>query len=114
MSGYTDYRFRFPVTGIAQALAGFDALRQVGLMPADGLPLNMLGDPINADGETVPLDEDTGSFPGVAFMGRRSGAHFYIHIRSAVPPVALPVSPAVFGLEDVSVEASAAVLGVWA
>jgi hypothetical protein len=113
MSGYADYRFRFPASGIAQALAGFDALRQVGLVPAEGLPLNMLGDPINASGETVAFDDETGGLPGAVFIGRRSGAHFYIHIRSSIDPASLPVSPAAFGLETTTAEQSAAVLGVW-
>lgn len=114
MNVYFDYRFRFPIGGIASALAGFAALRQVGLLPSDGLPLNMLGDPINAAGEAVAFDEDAGGFPGVAFYGRRSGAHFYIHIRSTVDPATLPVSPATFGLETVTAEESAAVLGAYA
>lgn len=107
MNGYYDYRFRFPVAGIAQALTGFAALRQVGLLPAEGLPANMLGEPLDATG--APTDAED-----AAFVGRRSGDHFHVHIRSRVDPATLPVSPATFGLEPVTEADSAAVLGVWA
>lgn len=126
---YFDYRFRFPVAGIAQALGGFAALRAAGVMPADGLPANMLGDPLDVAGALVMPDAG-GELSGVAFRGRRGSAaivskdwtipargdtgYFYIHIRSTIDPATLPVSPAAFGLETVSAEESAAVLGAYA
>ena len=50
---YFDYRFRFPADGLTQAVAAFDALRAAGILPADSLPFNLLGDPIEQDGKVV-------------------------------------------------------------
>jgi hypothetical protein len=122
---YYDYRFRFPADGLAQAVAAFDLLRSAGLLPADALPSNMLGDPIEQDGKVVAFgrqgrpamsftDPNTNEVIAVAATGDPETV--YIHIRSEVPPSGLPgeFDPAAFGLSPTSAAESAAVLGVWA
>jgi hypothetical protein len=122
---YYDYRFRFPADGLAQAVVAFDALRAAGLLSADALPSNMLGDPIEQDGKVVAFgrpgrdsitytDPDTEETVVVPAIG--DPAMVYIHIRSEVPPVSLPdgFDPSAFGLIPIEPGESAAVLGVWA
>jgi hypothetical protein len=122
---YFDYRFRFPADGLTQAVAAFDALRAAGILPADSLPSNMLGDPIEQDGKVVAfgrsgragltyIDPDTAETVVVPAIG--DPGMVYVHIRSEVAPDGLPAGfdPSVFGLVPVSAEDSAAVLGVWA
>lgn len=70
-------------------------------------PTNMLGDPLDAEGQPAGPDD-------AAFLGRRSGDYIYIHVRAATPPGAIGVDPAAYGMEPVSEAESAAVLGVWA
>jgi len=124
---YYDYRFRF--TDLVRALQAIQALRNGGLLPPQGLPTNMLGDPRNASGDYEP---DPAL---VAFCGRKGSAemHFrtedgdddvvpargdpaywYVAIRSDIPPQRLNLNPADFGLEVTDPAESAAVLGVWA
>lgn len=95
-----DYRFRFPVTGWADALA---ALAAVG-----GRVGNMLGDPLDGDGQ-VTNDPDS-----AVARGRTRAGWVYIHIRTEVAPDALPIDPADYGMEAISAEGAASVLGVWA
>jgi hypothetical protein len=125
MISYTDYRYRFPVAGLVLAVDAFDALRAAGLLPLDGLPANMLGDPIVLNGVAVAkgragraavqtIDPDTGAPVTLPAVG--DPTQIYVHIRSSTSPLELPTGfdPAVFGLVPTTVEESSAVLGVWA
>ncbi len=103
MSTYQDYRYRFRLAQIATALGVLPALRTAGLLGGD-MPANMLGDPLDATGTVT-------SSP--VFFGRVADGWVYLHVRSSAPPGLLP-DVASFGLEAVSAEASAAILGVWA
>lgn len=118
MSAYFDYRLRFPVSGIARAIAG---LRAAGVLGSD----NMLGDSLDASGVYVS------SAKAAVFCGRRGRASFkymdegvkqtspamgdpayiYIHVRSAAE---ITVNLADYGMETVESDVSATVLGVWA
>lgn len=125
MTTYSDYRYRFPLAGLALAVDAFAALRAGGLLPPDGLPENMLGDPISLNGEMVArgragraavdtTDPDTGSAVTIPAIG--DPAMVYVHIRSSTAPSELPpgFDPAAYGLVATTAEESAAVLGVWA
>lgn len=125
MTEYTDYRYRFPVAGLALAADAFSALRAAGLLAAEGLPENMLGDPVLLNGALVTrgragraaveyTDGDSGELVQLPAAGDPD--FVYIHIRSEVPPSDLPASfsPAAYGLVETTPEESAAVLGVWA
>jgi hypothetical protein len=125
MSAYHDYRYRFPVGGLARATEAFAALRAAGLLPAEGLPENMLGDPLLLDGAEVARGRsgraawsyaDPVSGAPVAVPACGDPGSVYVHIRSDVAPSQLPpgFDPAAYGLTATTVEESAAVLGVWA
>ena len=57
---------------------------------------------------------DPDTHQAVDVPARGDPAFYYIHIRSDVPPSALPFDPAAFGLVPSDPIESAAVLGVWA
>ena len=106
MSEYFDYRYRFPVAGIAQAIGLLDALRAKNLL-GEGTLKDMLGGPLGRDGTPVPEGEE-------AFRGTESDGYVYLHTRATVDPKDLGIDISVFGLEPVDEETSSAVLGVWA
>lgn len=127
MTAYFDYRFKF--ADLSRALLGFAPLRVAGILPLDGIPQNMLGDPRDATGAYTTDPEK------IAWIGRKGTAAssytdengqtvnvpavgdptlFYVAIRSDVPPDKIGVDPADFGLEVCDPAESAAVLGVWA
>lgn len=125
MTEYTDYRYKFPLSGLALAVDAFDALRAAGLLPLDGLPENMLGDPILAGGVVVAkgragraafsyTDEASGETVNVPATG--DPEMIYVHIRSRVGLGDLPsgFNPSAYGLTATTPEESAPVLGVWA
>jgi hypothetical protein len=125
MSTYADYRYRFPLAGLLLAAEAFTALRLVGVLPPDGLPDNMLGEPVLLNGAVITAgragraaleytDPDTEQLVQLPAAG--DPAFVYVHIRSLVQPEQLPAGfdPAAFGLVATSPDESAAVLGVWA
>lgn len=95
-----DYRFRFPVSGWDDAMA---ALAAVG-----GRVGNMLGDMLDATGQ-VTDDPDS-----AVARGRAQAGWMYIHIRTEVAPESLPIDPADYGMQPISTDGAASVLGVWA
>jgi hypothetical protein len=105
MSEYFDYRYRFPLSGLVKALSVMDALRNANLMLGNR-PLNMLGGPLDEHAE--PTDADT-----AAFLGAVQDGYVYVHVRSVIRPELVP-DPTQYGMEPVSKQDSAAVLGVWA
>lgn len=126
MSEYHDYRYRFLVANVAQAVAVLAALRAAGVLDGEH-PTNMLGDPLDATGNPA-------SFAEAVFLGRRGRAaieytddngdpqtspavgdpaYIYIHVRATTPPEAIGVDLGAYGMEPVSEAESAAVLGVW-
>lgn len=121
---YHDYRYRFPVAGLALAADAFAALRGAGLLPPEGLPENMLGDPILLNGvqvargrqgraEVTFTDSDTGQ--PVIIPAAGDPAYIYVHIRAELAPADLPpgFAPRAYALEETTAAESAAVLGVW-
>lgn len=106
MSEYFDYRYRFPVAGIALAVGLLDALRANNLLGA-GTLRDMLGDPMDINGD--PADAET-----AAFWGKRSGDHIYLHTRAPIDPTTLGLDLSAYGMEHVDADTSAAILGVWA
>jgi len=127
MSAEFDYRFKFPLASLSQALTAIAALRQFGLIGTGDIPQNMLGDARAADGSVVTT--------APAFLGRTGTAatsytdpngqtvtvpakgdpgYWYVAIRAPVDPATLPINPANYGLLPCSADESAAVLGVWA
>lgn len=125
MTEYFDYRYRFPLSSLTLAADAFTALRTAGLLPPDGLPENMLGDPLVLNGAVVArgrvgraalsyVDETTGEAVDVPATG--DPTMIYVHIRSTVSPHELPAGfyPSAYGLTETTVEESVAVLGVWA
>lgn len=106
MSEYFDYRYRFPVSGIALAVGLLDALRAKSLL-GEGTLRDMLGGPLGLDGKPTSEGEE-------AFRGKESGGYVYLHTRAAVDPMELGVDLSVFGLEPVDEATSAGILGVWA
>lgn len=125
MSTYHDYRYRFPAVGLALAADAFTALRAAGLLPPNGLPENMLGDPLLLNGAEVARGrqgraavDTTDPIAGEAMHIPAVGdpTMIYVHIRSETPPEALPAgfTPATFGLIATTATESAVVLGVWA
>ena len=74
----SDYRVNFPVTGLALALEGLDALRAEMGLPQGALPGNALGDRRDASGDVVtPLPADDVSKPApdvTAWIGRPGSA----------------------------------------
>lgn len=122
---YTDYRYKFPTVGLTKAVEALNVLRTAGLLGAEALPENMLGDTIRLGGAVVAkgrtgrpafsyVDELTGQTVNVLAQGDPNMT--YIHIRSSTDPTELPAdfSPAAFGLIATTPEESATVLGVWA
>lgn len=105
MTTYHDYRYRFLVANVTQAVAVLAALRSAGTLDGEH-PTNMLGDPLDATGNPTTLDE-------AVFLGRRSGDHIYLHVRATTPPEAIGVDLGAYGMEPVSEAESASVLGVW-
>lgn len=105
MTPYHDYRYRFLAANVTQAVAVLAALRAAGTLDG-GHPVNMLGDPLDATGDTATLD-------AALFFGRRIGGHIYIHVRATTPPEAIGVDLGAYGMEPVSEAESAAVLGGW-
>lgn len=122
MSTYFDYRYHFPLTGVALAADAFTAWCAGGLLAADAPPDNMLGEPILLNGTQIACGR--AGRPAVAFTDADTGAaitipaagdadFIYIHLRSEL---ALPAgfAPAAYGLVATDPAESAAVLGVWA
>ena len=133
----SDYLWNFPVTGLALALEGLDALRaELGLAPGT-VPGNALGDRRDATGAIVtplPADDVTKPAPDVtAWIGRPGSAAssykdmngqdvevpakgdpgcYYMHIRTDRDAPGFDL--AAYGLEPTDPATSAAVLGVWA
>jgi hypothetical protein len=112
-----DYRYK--TTNLPLALQALAALRAAGVLAPEGAPFNMLGEPL-PDDPTVRGRRGWGGW-----LSDKSGEQFYVTpvgdpaawyfaIRSEVPPSAVPFDPAAYGLQPVSAEESAAVLGVWA
>ena len=133
MSGptYYDYRFRFPITGLAQALTLLAALRASGLLAGEIVPENMLGEARRDDGSVT--DRGASDMSWVGSPGRAASSYtdpdtnqqvvvpaagdpafYYIHIRSYIAPAQLGLNPASFGMTPSDPAESAAVLGVWA
>ena len=133
----SDYRVNFPVTGLALALEGLDALRAEMGLPEGALPGSALGDPRNANGDVAmprgvddtaePITTDAVWIgrPGTAassymdFDGktvespaRGDPSRYYMHIRTDKD--APGFDPSNYGLEPTDPATSAAVLGVWA
>ena len=133
----SDYRVNFPVTGLALALEGLDALRAEMGLPSGALPGNALGDRRDTSGDVVtplPADDITKPAPDVtAWIGRPGSAassykdmngqdveipakgdpgRYYMHIRTGAE--APDFDPAAYGLEPTDPATSADVLGVWA
>jgi len=123
---YHDYRYRFLVANVTQAVAVLAALRAAGVLDGEH-PTNMLGDPLDATGNPTSLTN-------AAFLGRRGRAaveyvdengdpqtspacgdpaYIYLHVRATTPPEAIGVDLSAYGMEPVSAVESAAVLGVW-
>ena len=125
---YTDYRFKF--SDLTTGLNALSALATAGLLDPDGLPENMLGDPRDAEGNVVSLDDRTLAWKGgrgtpagsyvaedgttVAVPPLGDGASWYVHIRSVVPEDQLPIDPSEYGMSVTDPAESAEVLGVWA
>lgn len=132
------YDYRFKTDNLPLALLAIDALRDAGVLAPEGAPINMLGDPLPdrpdlrgrqgwAGGwvtptEPVPLPplpgEDVSAgmaVPPPYYVPPGGDAGWwYVAIRSAVPPEALTIDPALFALVPVDEAESASVLGVWA
>ena len=113
MSEYFDYRYRFPVAGIALAVDAIVDITETGSslrannLLGEGTLKDMLGGPLGRDGTPVPEGEE-------AFRGTESDGYVYLHTRATVDPKDLGIDISVFGLEPVDEETSSAVLGVWA
>lgn len=88
---YKDYRFRFAVADCARVVPSLRGLR------------NMLGYPLDAEGQPLTdLEEEP------AFHGLRIGDHIYVAFRVAEAFDRIP------GLTEIDEDESAALLGVWA
>lgn len=125
---YYEYRLRFPITGLARALQALAALRAAGVLIDKNTPDNMLGEPRDVSGAITSgppawrgspgkaalsyVDPDTGQSVSIPACG--DPAYYYIHVRSNVAPNQIPFAPSAYGIETVTPEESAAVLGVWA
>lgn len=126
MTTYTDYRYKFPISGLSQALQAMAQLRTAGLLGKGDLPQNMLGDLRDTSGNvststpawagrpgraaysyTDPVTKQTVNVPASGDPG-----YYYIHIRSDVS--SLPFDSSTYGLVVSDPTESAAVLGVWA
>lgn len=94
-----DYRLRFRVSDWPKARA---ALALVG-----GVIQNMLGDPLDRRGNVCAPDD-------AVARGRTSSGWIYLHIRSERSPDKVSVDFSAHGMELVTEDDSAAVLGVWA
>lgn len=102
-----DYRFRF--TDLSLALDALAELRTAGILPAgEACPANMLGEPIDANGDACAIAD------AVCRAAQDAEGVWHIVIRSEVPPTAIPFDPAGYGMVPESAEDSAAILGVWA
>jgi hypothetical protein len=116
-----DYRYRFPDSGWSAAVPFMHFVTA-------GRITNMLGDPLDEDGE--PTAPETAAvfarrgtaarslaMPGGALVtvpARGDPGFWYVHVRAAIAPEMLPADPITWGFEAVTAEESAAVLGVWA
>jgi hypothetical protein len=122
MSTFYDYRLK--TNDLPRALQAIAALRTAGLLGQSGGPENMLGDVI-ADAENrqvlrgrqgraaiTATDPDTGDTIVVPAIG--DPARWYFAIRTTVPPEAVPIDPATYGLIPCDPAESRAVLGDWA
>jgi hypothetical protein len=118
---YTDYRFK--AASLADIQAALAALRAAGVLSATLGPEDMLGD-VQADAQGRPVlrarqgraafsyaDEVTGATVNVPACG--DPALWYVAIRSSVPPSAIVIDPAAFGLTACDPATSALVLGCW-
>jgi hypothetical protein len=132
------YDYRFKTTNLPLALLAIDALRDAGVLSQEGVPQNMLGDPLpgrpdllgrqgRAGGWVTPTEPapvrdpvtseasgETAVPPPYFVPAVGEPGAWYFAIRSEVPPETLLVDPALFGLVAVGAEESAEVLGVWA
>ena len=128
MSGYFDYRYKFP--DVADIVGALDALRASGLI-GDGLPNNMLGDPRDDAGEWTSEDPQTATWrgckarPAITYtdpdtnqpetVGPTGDGHsWYVHIRSEIPPDHADFDPSAHNMTEADPAESAQVLGVWA
>lgn len=129
MTEYYDYRLRFPVARLPDVITAIASLRAEARRIIRDLPDNMLGDPRDAQGNTVSdgsevwrgcrgrpatsyTDPDTGIVTNVPAIGNVNNC--YVHIRIHVPPARIPFDPADYGLVVVPQAVSEALLGVWA
>jgi hypothetical protein len=126
----TDYRFKFPLTGLSLALEALAALRAANIITSGKLPDNMLGTPRDAAGVAIVdgsdpafrggpgraaisyTDPDTQQVIDVPAAG--DPGYWYVAIRSTTPPSDVPFDPTTYGLIPCDADESAAVLGVWA
>ena len=129
----TDYRLTFPVTALANGVAGIAALR-AELRSEGGNAQNALGDPRDAEGNIVHPDPNApiGTPPPEVWHGRPGSAAtsytdpngnvvqvpargdpalYYVHIRSE--QAARSFRPDRHGMKEADLKASAAVLGIW-
>lgn len=127
MSTYMDYRFKFPITGLAKALEAMAELRTAGLLGKGNLPQNMLGDLRDTSGNAVSANAAWAGRPGraaytytdtytnkqISVPAAGDPGYYYIHIR-AEGVSSLPFDPSAYGLVASDPTESAAVLGVWA
>lgn len=122
-----DYRYKFPLSGLALAITGFAALQAAGLLSPGTIPPNMLGSDRDASGNVVAPGDSTvvawRGDAGIAQMvdpssggtieARGDPAFYYVAIRSEVAPADVTVNPADYGLVTCDPIESAAVLGGW-
>lgn len=137
-SGYFDYQWNFPTTGIALALEGLAALRAVLGLDVDAMPGNALGDLRDANGDIFvpPVTSIGGPPPSMAgiwigrpgtaaysvqdpwtgrvteFPAKGDPSRYYMHFRTTQD--APGFDPAAYGWVPTDPAESAAVLGVWA
>jgi hypothetical protein len=129
-----DYRLSFPVTALANGVAGFAALRAELQNDAPATPINALGDPRDANGDIVVRDPAApiGTPPPEVWHGRPGSAAtsytdpngnavqvpargdpalYYVHIRSEQAARSFRADR--HGMKDADPKASAQVLGIW-
>ena len=110
MSDYFDYRFKFYRNNIESAVHALEALRKLGLR-ADGvlLPIDMLGLPLDANGNRVPEDD-------AVFFGQSPDDDptvIYLHVRTGIDLTKTDFMPVRYGLLEVEATESESVLGRW-